>query len=367
MPAVILVGVNPASLTAGTYQGGVTILTGVVTTRRVAVILTVTQAQPGTISAGNASVSFGVTVGAGATTSSLTLTNSGGAAVNYTSTVDFQGGPSFLTLSAPSGTVTPTQPATLTLTANPQSLAIGTYKATINFKGDNGQTLAVPVTLTVSATAQKLVISQGALSFMAVQGSTPAAQTFSILNTGLGVLSWTASASALSGSTQWLSIDKTAGNVLNPFTDISPVTVKVNPAGLSAGDYFGQITVVSAGAASSPQVIPVTLSVVTADPGLDVSTAGLIFTGAASSQDVLITNRTGRPINFTTSQSGVGFTYSPSDGVADPSKPTTIHVSSDFSKVPPGDFRRGTITVSFADGSVRTISVLSVVGPLTGK
>ncbi len=369
MPAALQVGINPASLTAGTYKGTITIsATGVANpTTLIAVNLTL-AGQPGNIASSSPSVSFSVTQGSGSTTSTLSLTNSGGAPVNYTASIDFQGAPNFVSLVWPTtGTVTPTQPVTLTLTANPQNLAIGSYSATLRVAGDNGQTLSVPVTLTIAAPMQRLVVSQAALSFIALQGAAPAAQTLGLVNTGNGVLSWIVTATPLSGSTGWLSVDKSSGNIANPFKDVALVSVMVNPAGLSAGDYFGQIVVTSTGATGSPQVIPVSLSVVTADPGLDVSPTGVIFNGAASSQDVVISNRTGKPINFTTAQNGFGFTYTPANGVADPSNPTAIHISSDFSKVPPGDTRRGTITISFADGSTRTISVLSIVGPLTSK
>ena len=369
MPATLQVGINPTSLTAGTYKGTITISAlGVANpTTLIAVNLTLTAGQPGKIASGSPSVSFSVTQGAASTTSTLSLVNSGGAPVNYTASIDLQGAPNFVSVSPTTGTVTSTQPVTLTLTANPQNLAIGSYSATLRIAGDNGQALTVPVTLTIAAPMQRLVVSQAALSFIAIQGATPAAQTLGLVNTGNGVLSWMVTASSLSGGTGWLSVDKASGNIVNPFKDVALVSVMVNPAGLSAGDYFGQIVVTSTGATGSPQVIPVSLSVVTADPGLDVSPTGLIFNGAASTQDVVITNRTGKPINFTTAPSGFGFTYTPANGVADPSNPTAIHVSSDFSKVPPGDSRRGTITVSFADGSARTISVLSIVGPLAPK
>lgn len=368
IPATLQVGINPALLTAGAYKGTITIsLDGLANPiTLIAVNLTLTAGQ-GNIAAGSPSISFAVTQGSANTTSTLTLTNSGGAPVNYTASIDLQGAPNFVSVSATTGTITSAQPVTLTLTANPQNLAIGSYNATLRIAGNNGQTLSVPVTLTVAAPMQRLVVSQGALSFIAIQGGAPAAQTLGLVNTGNGVLSWMVTASPLSGSTGWLSVDKSSGNIVNPFKDVALVSVMVNPAGLSAGDYFGQIVVTSAGATGSPQVIPVSLSVVGADPGLDVSPSGLVFNGAASSQDVVITNRTGKPINFTTAPSGFGFTYTPASGVADPSNPTAIHVSSDFSKVPPGDSRRGSITISFADGSTRTISVLSVVGPLTSQ
>ena len=284
--------------------------------------------------------------------------------MNYSATLNFQGGPKFLTVSPASGTIPASQSVTLTVSANPQNLAVGSYNASLSINTDKGQTLDIPGAVTVSAAQQKLVVSQAALAFTATSGSSAAVQTFAILNVGTGSMSWTAAAQALSGGTQWLSLDKASGTISTPFSDVSVVTVKVNSAGLSAGDYFGQITVASAGATNSPQVIPVAFSVVAADPGIDVAPSGVIFTAGSGGQDVLVTNRTGNAVNFTSAASGVGFTYSPGEGSADPSKSTVIHVSPDFTKVPPGDFRRGAITLSFSDGSVRTVGVLGVVPPV---
>jgi sugar lactone lactonase YvrE len=371
MPATLQVSVNLSLLKATPlkgYQGAITIFAPLAANpTRVVTVNVVPPPLPAKIVVSSSVITFSAIQGLTPPPSLQTLTNVGSPPVGYTTMLNFQGGPKFLTVSPSSGPIAPALPVTLTFSASTQNLTVGSYNATVSIKGDNGQTVDVTVTLTITAPQQKLVVSQAALAFTGTVGSSAAAQTFGILNLGTGAMSWTASAQPLSGSTQWLTLDKTSGTVVTPFSDVSLVTVKVNSAGLSVGDYFGQIVVTSAAGTNSPQVIPVVFSVVAADPGIDVAPSGLIFRGGSGAQDILVTNRTGKAINFTSAASGVGFTYAPGDGLADPSRPTVIHVSPDFPNVPPGDFRRGTITFSFADGSVRTVSILSFLPSASGN
>jgi hypothetical protein len=101
-----------------------------------------------------------------------------------------------------------------------------------------------------------LSISPTSLSYSAYAGDeNPAAQSFSISNTGGGTLTWTAAVATTSGGS-WLSVSAASG--------IAPATVNVtaNIAGLGAGTYTGKITVTGIGATSSPQEIAVTATVI---------------------------------------------------------------------------------------------------------
>jgi phosphate transport system ATP-binding protein len=51
----------------------------------------------------------------------------------------------------------------------------------------------------------------------------------------------------LSGG-NWLSLDHTDGTVTTPYTDVSQVNVNIDPKGLPAGDYYGQVQVSAPGA-----------------------------------------------------------------------------------------------------------------------
>jgi hypothetical protein len=68
-------------------------------------------------------------------------------------------------------------------------------------------------------------------------------------------MSWSATSSTISGG-DWLQISPASGTVATPYLDVSLVTVTINPTGLSAGTYYGQIQV-SAPAANIRQAADV--------------------------------------------------------------------------------------------------------------
>ncbi|MGO9095116.1 MAG: BACON domain-containing protein, partial [Bryobacteraceae bacterium] len=187
MPAVLSVSVNPASLSEGTYRGTITIAaaygTPAVTTATVTLMLGIGAPAP-LLGVDRQSIGFAATQGGAALTQQLQVLNTGGGSFSFTASVSTASGGSWLGISAANGTATPSAPAALTVTATPGSLAPGTYSGTIEITGA-GNTINVPVTLSVSAPTAMILISQTGLSFTAVaQGGAPLAQGFSILNTG---------------------------------------------------------------------------------------------------------------------------------------------------------------------------------------
>jgi len=98
--------------------------------------------------------------------------------------------------------------------------------------------------------------SPKSLSFSATEGgSNPANQTLEISNSGIGTISWT-----LSDNATWLSENPTSGSSTSA-DDKTLVTVSVNTAEMSAGDYPASITITAAGAINSPWTVPVSLHI----------------------------------------------------------------------------------------------------------
>jgi hypothetical protein len=97
-------------------------------------------------------------------------------------------------------------------------------------------------------------------------GPSPAAQTVQLTAGGGGSLAWTASSNA-----PWLSAFPTGG------TTPASVQVSVNSTSLSGGTFNGSITLYSLGATNSPQVINVSLTVVTPPPSLLTTPTSLSF------------------------------------------------------------------------------------------
>jgi trimeric autotransporter adhesin len=367
VPSALGVNVDTTGLAAGNYTGSITVAvpSAVPAATSVAVSLTVAPGAAKPVQAVSPGlVAFTGSQGGSPQTVSLQISNTGSGSLSYTLAASTSSGGNWLSASSTSGAATPSAPSTVTLTATPGSLAAGTYSGQVAITG-GGSTTNVPVTLSIAAANPIVLLSQTALSFTAVaQGGTPLPQSFGILNTGTGTMNWSATAS---GGT-WLQISPASGTVQTPYTDVSMVSVAVNPAGLAAGNYSGTIQV-SAASANSPQVMTVFLTVMPAgsNPGPDVRPAGLIFTGsinsAPGSQDVMVGNPKGSMDNFISGSIGQGFSYVPTNAIVAPSQPSVVRVVPSLANLTPGQIARGTITLQFSDGTPRTISVLTVVAP----
>ena len=103
----------------------------------------------------------------------------------------------------------------------------------------------------LSTGSPALGVSPVSLSFVAVTGGPhPPAQSLRVANLDSGRLDWTATAS----SSGWLAVSPASGS------GEASLTVTARSSGLGAGVYQGQVTVTAPGAAGSPVLIPVTLS-----------------------------------------------------------------------------------------------------------
>jgi uncharacterized protein (TIGR03437 family) len=149
-PSTLSVSVSPASLSAGTYNGTVTItdsgasnsplLIGVTLTVTAAVVMPALAATP-------QSLTFNYTVGGAAPAAqSIAIANTGSGTLSWTasSTVFWA------SLSAASGSA----PATLSVSANPANLAAGSYTGNVQITaaGAAGSPATVAVTMVVSGT-----------------------------------------------------------------------------------------------------------------------------------------------------------------------------------------------------------------------
>jgi uncharacterized protein (TIGR03437 family) len=367
---------DPTSLSPNTYQGTVTITSpqAVPPTQTIAVTFQVTAGSPPKLAAGNGPLSFSLTAGAAPATAQLTVTNQGGGTLSFTASAATASGGSWLQVSPGSGTAPASTPASLTVTATPGTLGAGTYGGSITVtSATTGQSITVSVTLAISAVPQSLLLSQTGFTFTAVaQGGSPLPQSFGILNSGGGIMTWSASATTLSGSA-WLSIDQTSGTVTTPNQDVSLVNVSISPAGLTAGSYYGQVQVSAPGAPNSPQTVSVVLNVLPAGstPGADVEPTALIFIGQAGSspgaQTVMISNPQASAITFgasffTVPTGGNWVRFLPANASVQPNAPVSMLVQPDYTNLPSGQYQ-GFISLGFADGSSRSVHVLAVVSP----
>lgn len=376
MPATVQVTADPTGLVPGSYTGNVTFtaLGANPATRTVAVTFTVGAAAPPDLKADTQGLGFSFVAGADPASRQVTLRNAGSGSVTFSASASMASGSAWLTVSPASGSATSKNPQALTVTVTPGQLPPGTYNGAINVSNSaTGATISIPVAAAITAPASKLVLSQTGLVFRAVSGggvSLP--RTFGVLNTGQGSMNWTAAATTLSGGS-WLSASPTSGVVATPLTDVSQVSVAVDPSGLGPGTYYGRIDVNAAG--NAVQTVTVELDVLAAGTPAppDVYPSGLIFTGTQGSnpgsQTIAISNLTAQAVNYSSSrstQSGTPwFVHVPSSGVIAPNQPANIVVQPDFTNVPAG-VSQGSLTLLFSDGSTRVVSVLAVVASGSG-
>lgn len=96
-------------------------------------------------------------------------------------------------------------------------------------------------------------------------GETASSQSFDVWNSGPDTLNYT-----LSDNAGWLSCSPASGSSTGEHDVIS---VAYNTASLTAGSYSARITITATGAANSPQILPVSLTVTGVTPGISISPA----------------------------------------------------------------------------------------------
>jgi hypothetical protein len=147
-----------------------------------------------------------------------------------------------------------------------------------------------------------LKVSTTALNFTA-GSSNPAAQSFTISNSGTGTLNWTASDNA-----SWLSLSNTTG------TAPATISTSVNTNGLAVGTYNAQITINSSGAQGSPKTINVTLSVGSStQPDLQISNETIETTGYFAGSRIGVQAKITNNGNSNAAQNTIGYYVSGSN------------------------------------------------------
>ena len=372
MPAVLKLRADPSSVAPGSYQAQVTInaLNAVPPTRTITVNLQVTSAVPPKLSVDSPGLTFDSFQGAPDSSTQLNIGNSGSGQLNFTVTTSLASGSGWLNVSPLSGTASPGKPVGLTVTASPGAVTSGTFTATIHIASASGtDSVDVPVILSVAKSQKVILLSQTGMTFTAVANAGAVApQRLQILNAGVGGLNWSAQTLTLSGGQGWLSLSGASGSVQTALTDASPLDVQINPTGLAAGDYYGEVQVSSPGASNSPQFVTVILNVLPAGtvPPPEVKPASLVFMGAAGaspgSQTLQIPNPAGVSLSYSsqrfTDDGSPWLTTVPSSAVITSAAGSMI-VQPDYTNLAPGT-HRGTVTVQFADGTVRNVGVLAI-------
>jgi hypothetical protein len=248
-----------AGLAAGTYTTNITVTATGAGGSPATIPVTFTvdpSVSPPSLSVSPTNLSFSATQG-GASPAAKTLTvgNAGAGTMSWTAADDVL----WLDVAPASGT----NNGTVTVTPNTAGLSAGTYTATVTIDAGTvtGSPQSIAVTLTVNPPAPPtLAVAPSSLTFTATQGgSSPAAQSVAVSNSGTGTLDVTTADDA-----SWLTV--------TPASATAPASLSVAPSisGLAAGTYTATVTVTATTAAAqgSPKTVGVTLNVAAASPNL---------------------------------------------------------------------------------------------------
>lgn len=288
---------------------------------------------------------------------SISIQNNGGQALNWTASALTAGGVNWLSLSASSGFLAAGASSTMSVIATSAGLSIGTYQGTITFSYGGVTATPVAVTLIVnSPPLAKIALSSGGLSFHAIMGQNPPAQSFTIKNTGNGPLNWGILEDA-NGKT-YAPVSQSSGALAPGKSAVIVVTPSLGQVG--AGTLNAMITVVDTDAATSvkSQQIKVTLTIVN-QAVISLDQYQMTFNHSVSlqinvsTQLLTITNTGSAPLNWSltiTNSSPVKWLSVDNSGGTglQPGGADFINVTCNSTNLSPGTF---TATLTISDNS----------------
>ncbi len=285
-------------------------------------------------------------------TQAITIQNAGGQGLNWMATVSTTSGGNWLALSSSSGYLATGAASTMTVSAVSAGWRVGSYQGTITFSYAGASATPVMVTLNVNPPpVAKVAISTGGLSFHAIMGQNPRAQSFTLTNAGNAPLNWGILEDA--NGKMYAPVSQASGT-LGPLKSVA-ITVVPSIAQAGAGTLNALITIIDtdAGTPVKSQQVKVTFTIVNQavislnqsqfifnqTKAIPVSTQLILLTDAGSAPlhwSLTITN--GSPVSWLTVDNAGGTTLNP--GGAD-----LINVQSDSTNLSPGTFT-ATLTLS---------------------
>jgi uncharacterized protein (TIGR03437 family) len=262
--STVFVSIQSARLALGTYTGKVTVTspTALNSPLNVPVRLVVASTGGAVISVSPAALSFLAGLGANPSLQAITINNAGTGSLRSSITWSTVDGGSWLLARSTGGSFGSS--STVTVNVNIDGLLKGTYRGNITVSDASAANSPVNVPVTLLLEDPKPVMRLGTSSitvFSPVVGAFAAKIPVTVLNTGTGLLKWTATSNQ-----SWLSASPASGEAASDST----VDILVSTAGLSVGIYRGQITFSSnAVSGQATQVMPVVLGIGVALPTLN--------------------------------------------------------------------------------------------------
>ena len=346
----ITVGVNPAGLTANTYQGSI-LVQSTTTNDSVAIGVTFTVTPNATLAV-TPSILQPFLYQIGTTqppTQTLTVSSSGGS-VNFTVTMNPPA--TWLVINPTSGATGITgQGVPVTFSVNTGGLGPGVYNTAVTIGVLGGSSLPAIQAQLIVSNNPLLKLSNNVLNFIAQFSSTqgPPDQSVMVTTTGTGA----AVPFSVTSDSPWLTVTPTSG------TTPTTLTIHVDPSRLLVGGYTGTLTVRPGNGDLYSLPITVNLTVTNAAV-LTAGPAQLLFSFQANQTppgaQLVQIQSTGQPITFTIGTSVTMATNCPTNWLTATSitntTPATLQVG----------ITTGGMTVGVCSGTV-TLTYNSGAGP----
>ena len=330
----------------------------------------------GGLSIEGGAVSFNFTQGAtAAQTRTIRLVNKGALARSVSATATSQ--PRGWLSSSSGASVAAFSSTALSITANPTGLLPGVYSGTVEIAASGGanEKFTIPAVIAITASGPNLTVSQTGVTFEIQQGS-PAApsQTFQVGGTTATALQFSATPTTITGGS-WLRVSPAASSA--SATTAAGVTATVSAAGLSAGQYFGQIEIRADGANNSPRTVNAVLNVLAANAPVAplISPTAVVLVqrpgAAVAPQTVTVTNvsNTTIPAGFAVAFDGSAtgwFTAKVSAATVAPGQTVNFEVTRQTSvRLAPGVYT-GELSLRLG-GNQRRVAVVLVIPPVPGN
>jgi hypothetical protein len=202
---------------------------------------------------------FSTTQGQNPSGQSITLTNTGNAALSWNAAV---AGSNIFAITPFGGNLDAGSSAQLVVNANAASASPGTLAATITLTGPAplpAQKIAVDIAINPVKSAQPVLnVSPGTLS-CSNANSAAASQKFAIANNGPTTVHWSMQRASADTDTSWLSFDLSSGELAPG--ESTTINIHCDSSGLSAGTVTSALDVSDSDAGRVIKAVSVTFTV----------------------------------------------------------------------------------------------------------
>lgn len=343
-----LVSAQSQQLAAGQYTGTLTFSGGT------PVIVALTVLAPANLALSSSVLTAMVMASQTPTAQSLTLQNTGDLPLSWTASTT----QSWLIVTPASGSIAPQSQSSISIAFATASLKPGSYQATLAF-GYNDIVKQITVGLTVTVPPAPVISAPTTpLTFSSYVGSSPAAQSFTITNTGNAPLPWAATESGNGSS--FAPVTPTSGTLAAGTS--ATLTVTPNVSGASAGTLTTTLMIAdsSPGTTVASQKIAVSVTVLN-QANISVSSTQLAITNTATTSQtstlLQISNTGSVTLNWvaTPQTTATWLSVDVASGTIAPGQNEVINVQCNSSQLAPGTYT-ATLIISDSDAGTPVTS-----------